>query len=371
MAQDPQGPHDFTLHMMQSGAEKIRKPIERPADPDARKKQLNLGVFLKSKQILGRSSHIQRQITVDPVDRLKLENRKREQSWKKTEEVTWGEWMIVEGADIDGVTKKSGNPNWFDSSVLAYLPSEYDDQLRGTDALLMFVDQEDESQAFPVGVDITTNPEEYMKKVSNDMFRTSTDRPSEIYWVDTKISDKDYAEGERNFTNIEEGKVQSVNASVYIPTDLIATYRNEKNTLAQADQAMELMGAFVLRQLRAELEAQALILTGEADADRVLHGEAFPRSVMSREQLIEKLRNPFRPQTLTKRRTAEILALTLETMMENERSWGKRMMKAAAKDSGFMLAQERLRKQLPQFVKRMEEMWEGVGEREQYAADAE
>lgn len=357
--------------MMQQKPEAIRRPTERLVDPDARKKQLNLGVFLKPKQILGRGSHIQRQIPVDPVDKLKLENRRREQSWKKSEEVTWGEWMIVEGADIDGVTKKTANPNWFDSSVHAYLPSEYDDQLRGTDALLMFVDPDDESQAFPVGVDITTNPEEYMKKVSNDMFRTSSDRPSEVYWVDTKISDKDYADGERNFTNLEEGKVQSVNTSVYIPTELIAMYRNEKTTLAQADQIMEVMGAFVLRQLRAELEAQALVLTGETNADRVLHGEATPQSVSSREELIEKLRNPFRPQTLSKRKTAEILAHALQTMMESERTWAKRMMKAAAKDPGFALQQERLRKQLPTFVKRIEEMWENARRGMAYVADAE
>lgn len=234
----------------------LETPINR--EKIAREKQLRMGVEWKKRGITTEKLR-SRGIELDIADVKEYERRRQEHGVKKTEEPWWAEWMFLEGSDSSGVTKPEGKGyRWFGDSVVAFSTHHIDDTLRGADSILMFIDPEDERRATPITVDITIDPNEYNKKFQKDFERLISRYPFEpsVYWMDTTTED---AQG--YLDSPEEGKIKSLNTSVYIPKELIAKFRDESVSLSDADLIMKRLGAFVIRQMATELETEALMLT--------------------------------------------------------------------------------------------------------------
>jgi len=174
---------------------------------------------------------------------------------------------------MEGLAGRRGGYNWFGDRVVSYMPSIYDDQLRGTDALLMFYEEIEtpegiRNKGYPLAVDLTTDTEMMETKISRDIIRirphglAMKPEPSFAYWVDLTAQDP----GD-SFVSPGEGKVETVNASLYIPRDFVAKFRDSSMPLEEVEKMMDTLGHFVTRQLKAELEVQALILLKQIDPD--------------------------------------------------------------------------------------------------------
>lgn len=327
-----------------SAPEKSRRPEDLA---EIRRRQLALGTAWKVREIGGKASLAKRSPKIDAADAGFLADRQKAQGLKKSEEVVWAEWMFLEGADSEGTVRKGKGPRWFGDSVTAYMPHESDDQLRGTDALLLFLDEENEREGYPVAVDITTNPGEIDTKVSRDLQRLDVrnPRPSFAYWVDTQADEVgDY------FDEPQEGKIATVNTSVYIPKDIIKRFRDEAISAGEADKMMTVLGPYVLRQMKAELEMQALMLLGEVSVE----SSRKVSTRLSRTEFIEFLRletPPSLPPALQGSWTIVVHALqsiygALETLNE------KRAQNSMPLSRSFL---GDLENSLPSFVRKMEQ----------------
>jgi hypothetical protein len=183
--------------------------------------------------------------------------RERHQMMKSSEAPGLAEEVFLEGIDTGGMTKEGRNKpySWLSHTVVAYPSHPHDDVLRGTDAVLMFIDEENERLAHPVAVDITTNRMGYDKKFSMDLNRIRGRGLSKIYWAET-------AAGKGEYFDNPEGKMEALNLSVYIPKEAVNKFMNPNVSNEEADQLMAKLGPFVRRQMQAELEAQAMRLLG-------------------------------------------------------------------------------------------------------------
>lgn len=261
----------------------------------AREKQLRLGVLWKQREITGDKLK-SRGVTLDAQDIERYTvARETHRAMKGREESGWSEWLLLEGADESGMSKSSKQAyRWFGDEVVAYPPHKYDDVLRGVDAILMFADPDDDRKAFPITVDVTTNIEEYQTKFARDFTRLSSQKttPPRIYWVDAKTETPGLY-----LDQPQEGRVAAVNVSIYIPTEQISQFIDEKNTAAQADTVMYKLGPFVLQQFATALETQALFLLGQIKMEKVESGATSLPELSNREDLLEQMENP--PSTLT------------------------------------------------------------------------
>ncbi|HEU0050956.1 MAG TPA: hypothetical protein VFQ60_02775, partial [Patescibacteria group bacterium] len=115
----------------------------------------------------------------DKASRLRLEHfgadferyleEKRKHSIYKSGAGVWAERLFLEGMDPMG---GAGKPiAWLgDETIVApYKTCDFDDRMKGADALLLIFDEEDERQAYPIAIDLTTNPEEIKNKISRDL----------------------------------------------------------------------------------------------------------------------------------------------------------------------------------------------------------
>jgi len=149
----------------------------------------------------------------------------------------------------------------------AYEPSDLDDILRGTDALVMYtgLDEEKERIIYPVAIDVTLNPEEAKVKQMRDLQRLTGDNLNlaRLYWYDTKSD-----EAGLSFDEPGEGKVRALNTTVYIPGELAEAFVSPSSSSAKASEALKRAGLIALDQQRWQLELEALILTGGVRPDR-------------------------------------------------------------------------------------------------------
>jgi hypothetical protein len=195
--------------------------------------------------------------------------------------------MLLEGADMDGKTEQENPYHWFGDSVMAYPASSIDDVLRGADAILMFIDQEDERLAHPVVIDVKTNREDATARVT-DAFEDAIRRGglSSVYWVDTASEP-----GSSSFDEPMpvDGKIQALRLALHIPAESAKIYKDESMPAAVADREMRRLGGYVRRQMASQLEAIALLLTGKLSLADVASGELKLSQVMDQKELLDEI----------------------------------------------------------------------------------
>lgn len=268
-----------------------RPPSSEDLDRKRREKQLKLGVLWTERKIDNeklQKRHVR--LSQADIDRY-AEVRKEQTGMKGSEEPGWTEWMFLEGADSQGGVTR-GKYEWFGDSVLAYNPNKIDDVLHRTDAILLFLDEEDERSAYPVAVDVVSFNERYPEKFRKDMDRMNPRnlRLSSAYWIDTESD----VPGEA-IDAPKEGKIQTTQTSVYIPGSLAERFRDPSLSAKQADEIMRRLKPFVLEQMRIELETQLLYLMGELRFRSIMDGEAETR-VKTRDELMDRLKRTTRPE---------------------------------------------------------------------------
>ncbi|QQR61193.1 hypothetical protein IPH19_01890 [Candidatus Uhrbacteria bacterium] len=182
-----------------------------------------------------------------------------------SEGAAFAEYMVLETLDADGVL--GGKNSVTEGRAFAYEPSDLDDILRGTDALVMYtgLDEENERIVYPVAVDVTLNPDEAKVKQMRDMQRLVGDNLnlSRLYWYDTRAEEAGEA-----FDAPGEGKVRALNTTVYVPGELADAFVSPSSDSRKAGEALKRVGAMAIDQQRWQLELEALLLTGGVRLDR-------------------------------------------------------------------------------------------------------
>jgi hypothetical protein len=252
-----------------------------------RKLQLLLGVEWKKRQI-SKDALGSRGLSFSQADAGSYEaKRKRHEAMKNVEYGVDAENMLLEGADMDGKTEQENPYHWFGDSVMAYPASSIDDVLRGADAILMFIDQEDERLAHPVVIDVKTNREDATARVT-DAFEDAIRRGglSSVYWVDTASEP-----GSSSFDEPMpvDGKIQALRLALHIPAESAKIYKDESMPAAVADREMRRLGGYVRRQMASQLEAIALLLTGKLSLADVASGELKLSQVMDQKELLDEI----------------------------------------------------------------------------------
>ncbi len=260
--------------------ERRPEPSEKP-DLDREQRALQLNLIPRWKE--------QREITTERLretgfkgpekaDLERYHQAKQEHGMMRmTEEGTWAEYMFLEGADIRGVTgigpenprdkgaRRDKEFDWFNGAALAYPAHDIDDVLQGLDAIVMLEDEDKPGLDHGLGIDICTNPEDFYRKYQKDSQGLAKGRlpRTRAYWADTSVT-----HGQEKYSGIDEpspGKVPLLRATVYIPRELVAEFRDEGTGYARATHIMKNLGPFVMRQLSDQLSIQALTFLGHLD----------------------------------------------------------------------------------------------------------
>jgi len=260
---------------------------DKIAEQRQRKLQLQLGVAWKLRQI-GQDALRERGFVFSQAD---VDNytakRKRHEAMKNVEHGVDAENMLLEGADMEGQTKQKRPYHWFGEGVMAYPASAIDDVTRGVDAILMFMDQENERRAHPVAVDVKTNREDATARCT-DIFEDAVRARGlqGIYWVDTASEP-----GSSSFDEPEPmaGKIEALKLALHIPAESAKIYKDESRASAVADREMRRLGEYVRRQMASQLEALALILLGSVALADVVGGELKLSELMDQTELLERI----------------------------------------------------------------------------------
>lgn len=256
-------------------------------EQNLRKLQLMLNVSWKKRQI-SQEALKSRGLSFSQADvDSYTAKRKRHDAMKNVEHGVDAENMLLEGADMEGETKQKKPYHWFGDGVMAYPASSIDDVLRGADAILMFIDQEDERLAHPVVIDVKTNREDATARVT-DAFEDAIRRGglSSVYWVDTASEP-----GSSSFDDPEpaDGKIQALRLALHIPGESAKIYKDESVSAAVADREMRRLGEYVRRQMASQLEAIALLLAGKVSLADVVGGELKLSELMDQEELLDEI----------------------------------------------------------------------------------
>jgi hypothetical protein len=265
-----------------------RGPLMAPADGNfgggASAKKLNIKKFKSESELRAEQLELVRrwrahQVKWNPNEnggRLRPDKNDVEEYLKRrrghagtgmygSEGAAFAEYMVLEALDAEGVLGKKGSIT--EGYAYAYEPSDLDDILRGTDALVMYtgLDEEKERVVYPVAIDVTLNPDEAKVKQMRDMQRLTGDNPNlaRVYWYDTRAEEAGEA-----FDEPGEGKVRALNTTVYVPGELADAFVSPNSNSAKATEALKRVGALAVDQQRWQLEAEALLLTGGIRADR-------------------------------------------------------------------------------------------------------
>ena len=237
-------------------------------ETELRKDQLDLVRLWREHQVKWNPNENGGRLRPDKNDVEEYHKRKRGHQGTGmygSESAAFAEYMVLEALDAEGVLGK----NWSltEGHAYAYEPSDLDDILRGTDALMMYtgLDEEKERIVYPVAIDVTLDPDEAKVKQMRDMSRLTGNNPnlSRLYWYDTKSE-----EAGLSFDEPDEGKVRALNTTVYVPGELADEFVSPNSNSHKAALALRRVGTLAVEQQRWQLEAEALILTGGIRADR-------------------------------------------------------------------------------------------------------
>ncbi len=268
-----------------------RPPTPEERDKQRREKQLKLGVLWSDRRITKERLQERRVgFTAADIERYQLVTKEM-RAMKGTEEPGWTEWMLLEGADGQGGVTGS-KYEWFGGDVLAYNPNKIDDVLHRTDAILFFLEEENDRRAYPVSVDTVSFEDRYSEKFRKDFARLNPRvvQLSSAYWVDTESDTAGEA-----IDVPREGVIQTVPTSVYIPSSFAEKYRDPSTSIQEADALMRRLRPFVLEQMRVEMETQLLYLLGELRFKSMLSGEATSNG-QTRSELMEQVKHMTLPE---------------------------------------------------------------------------
>jgi hypothetical protein len=189
-------------------------------ETELRAEQLELVRRWRKNQVLWNPNDNGNRLRPDKADVEYYHERKRGHKGTGmygSEGAAFAEYMVLETLDADGVL--GGKHSVTEGHAYAYEPSDLDDILRGTDALVLYtgLDEDNERMAFPVAIDVTLNPEEAKVKQMRDMQRLVGENPnlSRLYWYDTRAEEKGEA-----FDQPGEGKIRALNTTVFVPGEL-------------------------------------------------------------------------------------------------------------------------------------------------------
>lgn len=270
----------------------LRPPTPEERDKKRREKQLQLGVHWAERRITReRLQERGVRLTEADLDRYRMVT-KNMQAMKGSEESGWCEWLFLEGSDGEGGVTNS-KYEWFGKQAVAYNPNKIDDVLHRTDAVMMFYDPDVKKKAYPVAVDVASALEmQYQDatKTFGDKIRKDFDRLhpartelSDAYWIDTESDEAGEA-----IADPKEGRIKTLQVSVYLPSSFAEKYRDEKTSVRDADALMRRLRPFVVEQMRIEMEAQALYVLGDLRFEKIAEGIAKTR-IHSREDLIARM----------------------------------------------------------------------------------
>jgi len=236
-------------------------------EKELRAEQLELVRRWREHQVLWDPNKNGRRLKPEQSDVEEYLKRRRDQGTGMygSEGAAFAEYMVLETLDADGVL--GGKNSVTEGHAYAYEPSDLDDILRGTDALVMYsgLDEAKERIVYPVAIDVTLNPEEAKIKQMRDMQRLVGTNPnlSRLYWYDTRAGEAGEAFDEPN-----EGRVRALNTTVFVPGELSDAFVSPTSDSRKAGDALKRVGAIALDQQRWQLELEALLLTGGVRMDR-------------------------------------------------------------------------------------------------------
>lgn len=292
----------------------IERPPSLPPSSEAgrRKAQLKMIATWRDRGLKSTS----RRLKIDPKDLTRYHQRKSSHEGMgmySTEASAFAEYMLLEGADADGVTQ--GHYAWFGDSVIAYEPTDLDDVLSGADAILMFMDAENERRAYPVVVDVATQLRDVPSKQQRDyehFVPAGHANLSKAYWYDSAVD----AAGDA-FDEPKEGKIPSLHLTVYIPADFGEQFADPGVSVKKIDAMMKYLGPFVVKQMQIELEAQALLLLRGFDRMDIHTRQMEVRSPLrSREAVVSALGHLAKKSLDQNSTAARMLAGILPTVWE-------------------------------------------------------
>ena len=206
--------------------------------------------------------------------------RKREQQGIMNDIPLLAERLFVEAADIDGGISGNG-ARWFGDTTVTYFCNLYDDALRGGDALLFVIDEDDERVAYPLAIDITTSASEVDRKIDRDITMLLNAGPRSVYWYDTSSDDPRAV----SFDKPGEGSILATHATVLIPEKIVRAFFNPTESASKAKNLMEGLGPSIMIQIQQQLEMQAALLTGELTLESFQEGLFYYKSVQDRPDL--------------------------------------------------------------------------------------
>lgn len=235
----------------------LENPFGRPAREESEpysERQGELGSGWRKRRI-SKEALEERGLRFDreDLDRYFEKKSKFRGLMKNVEEGAAAELMFLEGCDDETVGSKEMPPHWFGELVYAYPSSDVDDVLRGSDVILMVPDEEDERKAYPLSVDLKTNPDDYAERlVTQTEFTLRKGEPDRIYWVDTTSEP-----GASSFDVPTEGRVDALPIAAYIPSDIVKEFRRNATSKERAAMILQMLGPSIRRQ--AELQLTAIV----------------------------------------------------------------------------------------------------------------
>lgn len=204
-----------------------------------------------------------------------------------SEDAAFAEYMVLELLDSTGVTGQK--LSLFGESAHAYEPSDIDDVLSGADAIVLYVDPEEELRGAPVIVDVTTDRAKLQDKQFKDfgsLRRGMSGEPfSQVYWYDAKAE-----EPEMGFTEPSEGKVIGVNTSIYVPSEYTKRFLDPSVSGKAARHDMNKLGSFIVTQQQLQLESLAIAALRRVNSEDIKRGRLDMHGIRTRQDLKRLLR---------------------------------------------------------------------------------
>ncbi|MCA9390672.1 MAG: hypothetical protein KC582_00220 [Candidatus Magasanikbacteria bacterium] len=292
------------------------KPAKRGPEKDeqipSREKQMDImRWWIANRTIPWKQDDTGGRITIDQEERKYHTNKKVGFSLKKKEGPRQLEFAILEVFSADGAL--NGRYDVADGSVFPYGSCDIDDTVNGADGLLIYTVEDNDREGALVGVDATTNRDEYLSKLKRGLRRTAEGDFAKAYWYD--VGSKKPGE---YLDNPKEGKVPLINTTIFIDEKIMDKFVSEETTAKEGDALLKRIGALAAQQQSWELEMHARILTNNVILAR--NAEYMKQNIesMSRDQLLTELKRLIIiANSPLKAEAARILSIALPSAWNN------------------------------------------------------